>query len=154
LDLGMRRLVIALLVGVLLLDAAYWTIWFSNRDWIASEHTKAYYDFENAFPLADLWLGIAALLALVTLVRRRPSALLWLIATGAAGLYLGSMDLLYDLENDIFGKGGGGAFEAVIVAVTWVFSITVLRYAWTRRGELLAGDAAGSRDSEGPPPSP
>jgi hypothetical protein len=150
----MRRVVIVMLVVALVLDAAYWTIWFTNRDWIASETTQAYYDFENAFPLADLWLGVAALLALVTLVRRHPSALLWLVATGAAGLYLGSLDLLYDLEHDIFTKGGGGAFEAVIVAVTWVFSITVLRYAWTRRGELLAGDTAGSRDSEGPPPSP
>ena len=158
LDLGVRRLVIVMLVVALLLDAAYWTIWFSNRDWIASEHTQAYYDFENAFPLADLWLGIAALLALVTLVRRRPSALLWLIATGAAGLYLGSMDLLYDLEHNIFSKGGGGAFEAVIVVLTWVFSITVLRYAWTRRGELLAGGPGvpedSPDDSEGPPPDP
>lgn len=137
----MRRLIEIMLVVAILLDAAYWTIWFSNRDWIASEHTKAYYDFENAFPLADLWLGLACVLALVTLVRRRPSALLWLIAVGAAGLYLGAMDLLYDLEHGIFGKGGGGALEAVIVAATWVFSLTVLRYAWTRRAELLAGDA-------------
>jgi hypothetical protein len=150
----MRRLVIVMLVVALVLDAAYWTIWFANRDWIASEHSQAYYDFENAFPLADLWLGIAALLALVTLVRRRPSALLWLIATGAAGLYLGSIDLLYDLEHNIFGKGGGGAFEAVIVVLTWVFSITLLRYAWTRRGELLAGGSGVPEDSDGPPPAP
>jgi hypothetical protein len=150
----MRRLVIVMLVVALVLDAAYWTIWFTNRDWIASEHSQAYYDFENAFPLADLWLGIAALLALVTLVRRRPSALLWLIATGAAGLYLGSIDLLYDLEHNIFGKGGGGAFEAVIVVLTWVFSITLLRYAWTRRGELLAAGRGVPDDSEQPPPAP
>ena len=135
----MRRTVVVMLVVAIALDAAYWTVWFARRDWIASEHTQAYYDFENAFPLADLWLGVACVLALVTLVRRRPSALLWLIAVGAAGLYLGSMDLLYDLENGIFAKGGGGAFEAVIVLVTWIFSITVLRFAWTRRTELLAG---------------
>jgi len=121
------------------IDIAYWTIWFLDRDVLASEHTQAYYDFENAFPLADLWLGLACVLALVTLVRRRPSALLWLVATGAVGLYLGSLDLLYDLEHGIFTKGGGGAFEGVIVAVTWIFAITVLRFAWTRRGELLAG---------------
>jgi hypothetical protein len=83
-------------------------------------------------------------LALVTLVRRQPAALLWLIATGAAGLYLGSMDLLYDLEHGIFGKGGGGAFEAVIVAVPWVFSVTVLRFAWTSRAALLGSDSGTS----------
>jgi hypothetical protein len=150
----MRRLVIVMLVGALVLDAAYWSIWFTQRDWIASEHTQAYDDFENAFPLADLWLGVACLLALVTVVRRHPSALLWLVATGAAGLYLGCMDLLYDLEHDIFGKGGGGAFEALVVAVTWVFSITVLRYAWTRRVLLLAGDAGVPHDSDPPVPAP
>jgi hypothetical protein len=150
----MRRLVIVMLVGALVLDAAYWSIWFTQRDWIASEHTQAYDDFENAFPLADLWLGVACLLALVTVVRRHPSALLWLVATGAAGLYLGCMDLLYDLEHDIFGKGGGGAFEAFVVAVTWVFSITVLRYAWTRRVLLLAGDAGVPHDSDPPVPAP
>ena len=26
-----------------------------------------------------------------------------------------------------------------IVVVTWIFSLTVLRFAWTRRAELLAG---------------
>ena len=135
----MRRTVVVMLVVAIALDAAYWTVWFARRDWIASEHTQAYYDFENAFPLADLWLGVACVLALVTLVRRRPSALLWLIAVGAAGLYLGSMDLLYDLENGIFAKGGGGAFEAVIVTLTLVFSVTLLSWSWRHRGELLSG---------------
>jgi hypothetical protein len=143
----MRRVVTVMLVVAIALDAAYWVIWLLQRDWIASEHTQSYYDFENAFPLADLWLGLACLLALVTLVRRRPTALLWLVATGAAGLYLGCLDLLYDLEHDIFTRGGGGASEAVIVAVTWILSITVLRFAWTRRGELLAGGAGVPRDS-------
>ena len=64
------------------------------------------------------------------------------------------MDLLYDLEHGIFAKGGGGAFEAVIVLVTWVFSITVLRFAWTRRGELLAGGPDVPDDSEPSAPAP
>jgi hypothetical protein len=127
-----------MLVGAIVLDVAYWTIWFTNRDWIASEHDEAYYEFENAFPLADLWLGVACLLALLALRAGRPSALLWLLSAGSAGLYLFAMDLLYDLENGIFTKGGGGAFEAVIVAVTLVFSVTILRWSWTHRSELLS----------------
>jgi hypothetical protein len=105
----MRRTVVVMLVVAIALDAAYWSTWFTQRDWLASEHTQGYYDFEDAFPLADLWLGTACVLALVNLVRRRASALLWLIATGAAGLYLGCMDLLYDLEHGIFGKGWRGS---------------------------------------------
>ena len=48
-------------------------------------------------------------------------------------------DFLYDLEHGIFGRGGGGAFEAVIVALTLVFSLTVLRFAWRQRFRLLVG---------------
>jgi len=133
----MRRTITILLVGAIVLDVVYWTLWFTDRSSIASLNTEAYYQFENAFPLADLWLGLACLLALVALRRRRPQALLWLIAAGGAGLYLGSMDLLYDLQHGIFGHGFGGAFELAIVLLTWVFSITVLTWSWRHRDELL-----------------
>ena len=137
-DAGMRRLIEAMLLVAILLDLTYWTLWFSQRDWIASEHTSAYYDFENAFPLADLWIGVACVLALVALRQRRPSALLWLLAAGSAGLYLFAMDFLYDVEHGIFGKGGGGAFEALIVALTLTFAVTALSWSWRHRDELLS----------------
>ena len=124
-----------------MLDVAYWSIWFTSRDTLASEHRAAYYEFENAFPLADAWLGLACLLALVALRQGRPSAHFWLICAGSAGLYLFGMDFLYDVENGIFTSGGGGVVEACIVAVTLLFSLTALRYAWTRRDALLAGSA-------------
>lgn len=138
----MRRTVEAMLVVAILLDLVYWTIWFTNRDWIASEHRQAYYEFENAFPLADLWLGLACVFALVTLRRRQQSALFWLLCAGSAGLYLCSMDFLYDVQNGIFGRGGGGAFEAVIVLLTVIFSVTILTWSWRHRGELLSGAEA------------
>lgn len=126
----MRRTVQWLLVGAIVLDIAYWSIWFIDRDVLASEHRVAYYEFENAFPLADLWLGVACLLALLALRADRPSATFWLTAAGSAGLYLFGMDLLYDLQHGIFTSGGGGIIEAAIVAVTLVFSLTVIRFAW------------------------
>jgi hypothetical protein len=96
----------------------------------------------DAFPentLADAWLGVACVCALVTLRRRRPSALFWLIASGSAGLYLFGMDFLYDVENGIFATGAGGVFEAVIVTLTLAFSLTALTWSWRERGELLGG---------------
>src|SRR3954471_20109264 len=129
----MRRTIVVMLVGALVLDVAYWSIWFASRDTLASEHRTAYYEFENAFPLADAWLGLTCLLALVALRRGRPSAHFWLVCAGSAGLYLFGMDFLYDVEHGIFVSGAGGAIEAGIVAVTLVFSLTLLRFAWTRR---------------------
>ena len=127
----MRRTVVVMLAGALVLDVAYWSIWFTSRDTLASEHRQAYYEFENAFPLADFWLGVVCLLALVSLLQSRPAAYFWLACSGAAGLYLFGMDFLYDLEHGIFAKGAGGVVEAAIVAVTLGFSLTALRYAWT-----------------------
>ena len=135
----MRRVVQGLLVGAIVLDIAYWSVWFTDRRLIASENTRAYYEFENAFPLADAWLGVACLLAWWTLTTRRPSALFWLLCAGSAGVYLFCMDLLYDLENGIFTSGSGGVVEAVIVAVTGVFSVTILTWTWRHRGALLSG---------------
>lgn len=117
----------------IVIDIAYWTIWFLDRDVLASEHTQAYYDFENAFPLADLWLGVVCVLALVTLRRESRSATFWLTCAGSAGMYLFGMDFLYDVEHGIFTSGGGGVIEAAIVALTLVFSVTVLRFAWKRQ---------------------
>ena len=55
------------------------------------------------------------------------------------GVYLFFMDLLYDLENGIFTSGSGGVVEAAIVAVTRIFSVTILTWSWRHRGALLSG---------------
>jgi len=137
---SMRRVIQFMVLAALVLDVVYWMLWFTNRSAIESLHTQAYYDFENAFPLADAWLGVACLMVLITIRRNSPMALFWLLAAGSAGIYLGCMDLLYDLEHGIFAKGGGGAFEAFIVVLTWAFSLTALIWSWRHRAELLSGE--------------
>lgn len=137
-----RGVIQGMLVGAIVLDVAFWSVWFTKREWLASEHSRAYYEFENAFPLADLWLGLACLFALVTMRRRSPSALFWLLCAGSAGMYLFCMDFLYDLDNGIFGRGSAGVIEGLIVLVTLAFSVTVLRWSWSHRGELLSGTGA------------
>lgn len=131
-----------MLVVAVVIDVAHWTIWFTNRSWIESDTTQAYVEFENAFPLADAWLGLTCVLAFVALGRRSPAALLWLIAAGSAGMYLLCMDVLYDLENGIYTEGAGGIIEAGINLITLAFSVVALRWAWSRREPLLAGTPA------------
>ncbi len=130
-----------MLVVAVVINVAYWTIWFTNRSWVESDTTEEYVAFENAFPLADAWLGLTCVLAFVALGRRSPTALMWLIAAGSAGLYLFAIDVLYDLQNGIYGKGSGGITEAGINLITLVFSVIALRWAWSRRDSLLAGSA-------------
>ena len=134
-----RRVIVVLVAGVVLM-LAYWIAWYADRSLVASNTRSAYYEFENAFPLADGWLTVALIGAAWSLRRRSPLALLWLLAGGGAGLYLFGMDALYDLENSIWWKSGaGGVIELVINIVTLVVSLWLLRWAWQRRDALLAG---------------
>ena len=57
----------------------------------------------------------------------RRAALFWLLAGGGAGLYLFAMDVLYDLQHGVWGKGGNGVIELVINVVT--LGLSALRAA-------------------------
>ena len=131
-----RRLTIAGAVAVVIL-VAYWTLWYGARDVVASDHTVAYRDFENAFPLADAWLGVCIVLAVRDVRAARPTGLLWLLAGGGAGVYLFGMDLLYDLEHGIYATGAGGVVELGINVLTLGLSTWFLRWSWARRDALL-----------------
>jgi hypothetical protein len=138
-DSERRRVVVVLVAGVVVM-LAYWTAWYADRSLVASNSRSAYYEFENAFPLADAWLTLTLIAAAWALSRRSPLALLWLLAGGGAGLYLFGMDVLYDLENGIWwNSGAGGVIELVINVVTLLVSTWLLRWAWQRREPLLAG---------------
>lgn len=121
---------------------AYWIIWFFvDRSWLATADTPAYYAFENAFPLADAWMAVTGALAAVALQRSRPSALLWMLLAGSATLFLGGMDVLFDLENGIYRHGDPGnvAVELLINVGCLAGGTAVIRYAWRHREALLSG---------------
>jgi hypothetical protein len=137
-DLRRRTTVAWALVSAAVLVLAYWLTWYlGGRSLLASSTRPAYVEFENAFPLADAWLAACAALAAEALWRSRRTALLWLLAGGGAGVYLAGMDVLYDLEHDIWTSGGGGAIELGINVITVTASVATLRWAWRRR-TLLA----------------
>jgi hypothetical protein len=126
-------------IGVTLLIVAYWTIWYAGgRDLLASAHTREYLAFENAFPAADAWLALTAFIAGVQLLRGRSNAIFWLILTAGSGLYLGLMDVLFDLENGIYLVSSGGdpvaiGIEIAINILTFALSFYVLWWAWRNR---------------------
>jgi hypothetical protein len=48
------------------------------------------------------------------------------------------MDVLYDLQHGVWGKGSNGVIELIINLVTLGLSLFVLRWAWARRDDLLS----------------
>ncbi|MGN6217240.1 MAG: hypothetical protein ACTHN7_09845 [Solirubrobacterales bacterium] len=115
----------------------YWLAWFFDRGLVASERGASYIAFEQAFPLADACLAAAALAASAAILRRRPSALVWLSAVGGAAAYLACLDILYDIQHGTYGRGGGGLIELTINVVTLVSGLGVLSFAWRFRRQLL-----------------
>jgi hypothetical protein len=133
-----RRRIITVLAAVIVIDVAYWVAWYADRSLVASNTRSAYYEFENAFPLADGWLALCCRGALIALRRQSPIALMWLLLAAGAGVYLFGMDVLYDLENGIWwSSGAGGVIELGINLVTAAVSLWFLRWTWQRRDALL-----------------
>jgi hypothetical protein len=134
-----RRRLVTVLAVVIVLLVAYWAAWYADRSLVASNTRSAYYEFENAFPLADGWLAVCCIGAIAGLRRRSPAALLWLLLAGGAGIYLFYMDVLYDVENSIWwSSGAGGVIELGINLLTIGVSAWFLRWTWQRRDALLA----------------
>lgn len=148
---GERTVIVAMSIALVLI-VAYWTIWFGiDRNLLASSHVSAYYTFENAFPAADGWLALAVLLGIVGIVRRRPSAVLWTLLAGGAGIYLGCMDVLFDLENGIYALHAGADASAPIIegainVMTFTFGVSIIIWVWHNRAAYLRAQLGEPRE--------
>lgn len=134
-----RGFVIGVLLFGVVATIAYWVVWFGvDRELLASAHTASYYAFENSFPLADAWMTLTGVAATVALVRRHASAFLWCVAAGTNSVYLGLLDVLFDLQNGIYRSPDGGAVavEVIINVLTLTMGAFVIGWAWARRREL------------------
>jgi hypothetical protein len=135
------RFILGVLIFGVVATIAYWVVWFGvDRELLASAHTESYYAFENSFPVADAWMTLVGLAATIALFRRRASSLLWSIAAGTTSIYLGCLDVLFDLENGIYRSvdTGGVIVEVVINVLTLSMGVVVLVWAWQKRRELAA----------------
>jgi hypothetical protein len=134
------------MVGILLFAVvaipAYWTVWFIDPLILATSREPAYFVFENAFPLPDGWIVLAAVLAAVAIVRRRASALVWTPAAGATSIFLALIDLSFDAQNGILlaptGDVLGVVIELLNIALTFSGGAFALHWTWKNRLALAA----------------
>ena len=130
--------VIALLwvsaVGAIL----YWAVFFTSGE-VRSTEEACYLAFERAFPAADGWLATLCALAAEGLRRRREWTVLWGVAAGSAMVYLGCMDVLYNLENGMYARMNAAVAGEVLINV-WCLSLGpfLLAYFWRHRRSLAA----------------
>ncbi len=115
----------------------YWVVFFSSREVRSTTGEDCYLAFERAFPAADGWLVIVCVVAAEGLRRRREWALLWGVAAGSAIIYLGCMDVLYNLENGMYTRMNAAMAGEVVINL-WCVSLGpfLLVYFWRHRRDL------------------
>lgn len=117
----------------------YWAAFFTSGA-VQTSSEAAYIAFERAFPAADVWLAIAAAACALMLARRDSRALLWGLIAGSSFIYLGLLDVLYDLENGKYASiDGAMAVEVMINLFSLVFGPFLIIYVWRHRRWLLRG---------------
>ena len=114
--------------------AAYWGTYFlSGATQIRTD--DVYLGFESSFPLADAWMATAFLLAARSLWRGEESAVLWGCCAGSAMIFLGCMDLLFNVTQGNFRLAPTPALlaEILIVAVCLSYGPFAISYCWRKR---------------------
>ena len=126
---------------------AYWLAFFGGAgEALHTSETSAYLAFERAFPAADAWMVGAAAAAAVGLARRRAWAPLYGIAAGSALVFLGLMDVLFDLENGLYAVPSGAmAAELLINLFCLTMGPFFMTYFWRHRDRLWAQAPASPR---------
>jgi hypothetical protein len=133
------NVLIALGIFAAIAVALYWILWFSAPEVIQSRTPAApdyqtYVAFEQAFPLADSWLAIGALIGVIGLWKMRDWGFLFMLLAGSAAIFLGLMDLLYDLEHSMFVPlTAESAIELAIVVLLLVLGPVVIYLTWKQR---------------------
>ncbi len=121
----------------------YWITWFAAPQFIqarapADPDYQIYVNFEQAFPLANGWLALASLVGVIGLWRMRDWGFLFMLLAGGAAIFLGLMDLLYDLEHNMFTPFTVEAVvELAIVVAVLALGPVMIALMWRRRREFI-----------------
>lgn len=112
-----------LLVVTAVVTVAYWLDFFL-RGTVQAVEEEWYLRFERAFPAADGWMAACSLVAAVGLFTGAGYATVFGLLAAGALVFLGLMDLTFNLQNGLFRllpQSGQMWVEAVIVGWSLLF---------------------------------
>ena len=117
---------------------AYWVSYFASGA-VRTASDPVYVGFEDAFPLADAYMSAAFVASAILLLRGRALAVPFGIVAGGAMVFLGCMDVLFNLEHAKYrAMTAEMSVEAAINLACFFFGpFTVVRL-WRIRGRLAA----------------
>lgn len=122
---------------------AYWFAWFAAPSVVQARTPvdadyAIYVAYEQAFPLPDAFVTVAALVGLIGLQKMRSWGFLSMLLAAGGAFFLGLEDLLYDLEHSMFVPFTGAAgIELAIVLVIMLLGPTMTVLLWKHRREII-----------------
>jgi hypothetical protein len=116
--------------------ALFWILWFvvpgvvqtlspDDRDY------DTYVAFQQSFLIADVWLAVAAMVGAIGIRRHRPYGFLFMLLGGSSAIFLGLMDLSFDLQHGVFSRlTAASVTEFIIVVLLLFLSPVAIRMTW------------------------
>jgi len=115
---------------------AYWLVFFTSGA-VQVQRDAAYLAFEKAFPLADGWMAACAVLGAVGLWRGRPWGLLFGLLAASSLVFLGCMDVLWNLNSGSYAIGSNAMNAEIVINVFCLAGGSLLiLYLWRHRRSL------------------
>jgi len=137
------KIVIGIGIFTVVAMIAYWFAWFVTPE-VVQSRTPAdadyaiYVAYEQAFPLPDAFVTLAALAGVIGLWKMRDWGFLSMLLAAGGALFLGLEDLLYDLQHSMFVPFTGAAgIELAIVLVIMSLGPTMTVLLWKHRKEII-----------------
>lgn len=141
-----------LVIGVLAFGfvalVAYWSVFYTSGA-VQARTDVVYLTFQKSFLLADAWLAVCCAVGAIGLWRRRAWGVLFGLFAASSSIFLGLMDVCFNLNEAMYQRGGGAMWlETGINAANLTFGAVIAAVLWSRRHGLLfpASSAATGAD--------
>lgn len=134
--------IIGILLFTFLATTAYWIAFFFT-DSVQVRTDEVYLAFERSFPLADAWMAICGLFGAIGLWRGRAWGFLFGVLTASSAIFLGLMDVLFNLNEGIYIIGGSGTLIEIIINLLLLgLGPIIIIYLWKNRFTLSCSETA------------
>lgn len=129
--------IIGILLFTFLAPVIYWIMFFF-ADSVQVRTDEVYLAFERSFPLADAWMAICGLLGAIGLWRGRGWGFLFGLLAASSAVFLGLMDVLFNLNEGIYSiPGSETMIEVMLNVLTLSLGPVTIVYLWKNRFTLI-----------------
>jgi hypothetical protein len=112
----------------------YWIDFFLRKG-VQVIQEEWYIKFQKAFPIADVWAVICALLGVVGLLTEQNYGLLFSLLAASSLIFLALMDITFNLENKLYNLvGTSSEMKLELAGNIWFLSVGIMLiiYVWTK----------------------